>query len=271
MSKLVKLYLSIFAVLAMISCNVEDAIDQINSVDDGVEALQEYAIVNKQFQDACNYSDQAIIDAELELIGELKSSNSGPVITIEPFDATTWPKNITVDFCDGITGKDGIIRSGKLLIESTGWYRTEGSVHTTSFDNFYQNGYKIEGTHVATNNGNVSDEGLQFNVTITGGKISKGDAVINFKQNSTRTWVAGSDTPLNIWDDEYTLDGTQTGVSSKGVTYAMSITESLHFVVLTKEVTKGKVAVVIEGLPNIEMDYNTSTIKIGEISYPMKN
>nr|WP_321408131.1 hypothetical protein [uncultured Carboxylicivirga sp.] len=271
MKKQLYSFITFLLALGLLSCELEEKIDRFNSVDDGIEALQEYAVVSQQFQNASNSSDEAIMEVELQLASELKATKEGPAITIEPFDATTWPKNITVDFGDGITGLDGVVRSGRLLIVSTGLYRTEGSVHTTTFDNYYQNGYKVEGTHVATNNGNPDGEGLQFNVTITGGKVTKDESVIEYQQNSTRTWVAGSDTPLNIWDDEYTLDGTQNGTSSKGVEYALSITESLHFVVLTKQITEGKMAVVIEGLPNIVMDYTTSTIKIGELTYPMHN
>jgi len=263
--------ITIFFLLGLISCELEEKIEQFNSVDDGIEALQEYAIVSKQFQNASNSCDEAVLNAEVQTKAGLKSSLQGPNITVETDGVNEWPKFITVDFGNGITGLDGVERSGKLLIESTNWYRTEGSVHTTTFDDYYQNGFKIEGTHIATNNGNAEEEGLQFNVVITGGKVSKDGAVIEYQQNSTRTWKEGADTPFYIWDDEYALDGTQKGVSSKGVEYALSITEPLYFKVLSREITEGKMAVVIEGLPGIELNYTTSTIWIGEQSFPMQN
>ncbi len=269
------LFWSLFALIAsagMFSCELEEKINQINSIDEGVEALQEYAIVSKQFQDASNSSDNSVITAEVEfetaMASELKASTEGPVITIEPMD-NSWPKNITVDFGDGVIGKDGIKRSGKLNIISTDWYRMKDSKHTTTYENFYQNGYKVEGTNVATNLGMVEGEGLQFNVVIADGKVSKNGAVINYTQNTTRTWVKGDDTPIDIWDDEYKLDGIQNGVSSKGIKYELDITEPLHFIVLSKEITEGKIAVDIEGLPDMELDYTESKIRIGEQSFPM--
>lgn len=265
-------FLSLAIIAGMASCDLEETINQLNSIDEGVEALQEYAVVSKQFQDASNSSDNSVINAELEfemaLTNNTKATSEGPVITIVPMDQT-WPKNITVDFGNGITGKDGIERSGKLHIVSTNWYRIENSKHTTTYEDFYQNGYKIEGTHIATNLGMVEGKGLQFNVTISEGKVSKAGAVINYSQNTTRTWVKGDATPLDIWDDEYTLDGIQNGMSSKGVEYALDITEPLHFVVLSKEIKEGRMAVDIAGLPAIEMDYTNSKIWIGEQSFPM--
>lgn len=262
--------ISLFLTIGMVSCELEETINKLNSTDDGIEALQEYAIVSKQYQDASNSSDAAVMNAELQVATGLKATTEGPTITIDPMDATSWPKNITVDYGEGITGQDGIVRSGKLKIVSTNWYREEGSVHSTTYEDFYQNGYKIDGTHVATNVGLIEGEGLRFNVTVTNGKVTKDGAVIEYSQNTTRTWVVGSDTPLDIWDDEYTLTGSQNGVSSKGVKYALTITEPLYFVVLSKEISEGKMAVAIDGLPNMELDYTTSTIKVGEQSFPMK-
>ncbi|MBS2098073.1 hypothetical protein [Carboxylicivirga linearis] len=270
MKKSVLGIITVLSLWGLNSCELEEKIEQFNSVDDGIEALQEYAIVSKQFQNASNSCDEAVLSAEVQETAELKANLQGPVITVETDGVNEWPKYITVDFGGGITGLDGVLRSGKLHIESTNWYRTEGSVHTTTFEDYYQNGYKVEGTHIATNNGNAEGEGLQFNVVISDGKVTKDGAVIEYQQNSTRTWKEGADTPFNIWDDEYALDGTQKGVSSKGVEYALSITEPLYFKVLTREITEGKMAVVIEGLPGIELNYTTSTIWIGEQSFPMQ-
>ncbi|HEX9600098.1 MAG TPA: hypothetical protein VF985_01280 [Mariniflexile sp.] len=94
---------------------------------------------------------------------------------------------------------------------------------------------------------------------------------INYTENSTRTWIAGSDTPFNIWDDEYMLDGTQSGVSSKGVEYSLTIEESLHFVLLPRSITSGILDIDVANIEDIKLNYTTSTITILGQTFPFGN
>ena len=145
------------------------------------------------YQDASNSSDESVISAE---DGLKSASLDGPTITISPLGAT-WPKTITVDFGTGKTGKDGVVRKGKMIITSSEKYRTKGSVHTTVFDNYYQNSNKIEGTHISTNMGLTTDNFLKFGVEIKDGKVTKPSGVIvYYTQKTERTWVAGDSTPV---------------------------------------------------------------------------
>lgn len=261
--------LILIAIVALSSCELKEELERTASTLEAVEALQEYTVVNKQFQDASNASDEGVINAEGVVAGTyaLKSSQEGPSITVEPMD-NNWPKTITIDFGNGITGKDGIKRSGKIITKSTNWYRVPQSIHTTTYEEYYQNGHKIEGTNVATNLGLIEGEGLKYNVVISDGKITTPmGGVILYSQNSSRTWIAGSDTPIDIWDDEYKLDGKQNGVSSKGVAYSLTITEPLHFVMFPRDIISGKITFAIEGLQDIELDYATSTGKIGDYDF----
>ncbi len=261
--------LVLVAIVTFSSCELKEELEKTASALEAAEALQEYTVVNKQFQDASNASDDGVINAEDVIAGTyaLKAGQEGPSITVEPMD-NTWPKTITLDFGDGITGKDGIVRSGKIKTVSTAWYRESGSVHTTTYENFYQNDHKVEGTNVATNMGMVEGLGLKYNVEIKDGKITTPPGgVISYTQNSSRTWIAGDDTPINIWDDEYKLDGTQNGVSSKGIVYSLTITEPLHFVMYPRDILAGKITFAIDGLSDIELDYETSKGKIGDYEF----
>lgn len=257
--------------LLVYSCETANKIeDEVTAKTNALEALQEYSTVAKQFQDASNSCDDGVISAENNGSStQLKAGSSEPVITVVPKGNETWPVIITVNFGDGIEGRDGITRKGKLIIESTNWYRVAHSVHATSFENYYQNNNKIEGTHIATNLGLV-DGFLNYDVEVKNGKLTTPEGkVILYTQQTTRTWIAGDDTPLYIWDDEYELDGSQTGVSSKGVNYTLQITEPLYFIMLPRSVESGKMDVTVEGLQDIEIDYEASTITIGGVSYPL--
>ncbi len=156
-----------------------------------------------------------------------------------------------------------------VTIVSTDWYGNIDSEHTTTFNNYYHNDYKVEGTHYVKNLGRDLDNYLKYSVVIENGKITtNSDGTINYTENSTRTWVAGSSTPLNIWDDEYLLDGTQTGKSSKDVEYTLTVEEPLHFVLLPRNIKSGILNVHIGDLKGIKLNYTTSTITILGVTYP---
>ena len=154
-------------VVLFLGCDKEDAKTETNS-EAVVDALTEYVIVNKVFQDIGNNNGDAVLSAE----SSTSSAKSNSVektaqdaeVTISPADFVTFPKTITVDFKTGVLGKDGITRKGKVTIVSTNWYREPGSVHTATFTDYYHNDYKVEGTHVVENVGENVDGHLEYDV-----------------------------------------------------------------------------------------------------------
>jgi hypothetical protein len=62
---------------------------------------------------------------------------------------TTTPQVMTIDFGTSCTGKDGKIRSGKILVTATS-FKIFPSERTKTFENFYVDGKKIEGTAIKT-------------------------------------------------------------------------------------------------------------------------
>lgn len=264
----------IIPILALIFMSCEEELQNTIDSASAVEALTEYAMVNKVFQDAGNTSGDAILSSQNSVSSSKisKTKVEGPIITISPSDFTTFPKTITVDYQDGVLCKDGITRKGIATIISTNWYGVEGSQHTTTFSNYYHNDYKVEGIHFVKNLGANTNGHLQYSVTITNGKITTTTGkIINYTEDSTRTWVAGSDTPLNIWDDEYMLDGTQSGSSSKDIDYTLTIEESLHFVLLPRSIESGILNIDVASIKDIKLNYTTSTITILGKTFPFGN
>lgn len=259
-----KIIVPIFAIL-LASCDGETVKNTIDSAA-AIDALTEYSTVNKVFQDLGNNSGDAVLNSESTTSSAAKLAETkveGPTITIEPADFTTFPKTITVNYGDGVLCKDDITRKGIVTIKSTGWYGTTGSTHTSTFTNYYHEDFKVEGTHFVENLGENEDGNLEYAVTITNGKITTATGgIINYTENATRTWVAGDDTPLNIWDDEYMLDGVQSGVSSKGVNYTLTVEESLHFVLLPRSIKAGILNIDVASIEDIKLNYNTKMVTI---------
>lgn len=250
-------------VMLFISCQ-ENELKTIETREtNAIEALNEYALINQIFQDVGNNSGDAVLSAEGSTTGKISQSKNGPIITVEPLDFVTFPKTTTVDFGDGTLCEDGITRKGIITIVSTNWYRQDGSMHTSTFSDYYHNDLKVEGTHVVENLGENEDGYLEYSVTINNGKVSaENGGSVNYSEETNRTWIAGSNTPLYIWDDEYLLDGVQSGTSSKDVDYTLTIEETLHFVLLPRSIESGILDMDIGEVSDIKVNYTNGTITI---------
>lgn len=268
-----KLIVPILACL-LFNCTVEDIKNQAGETTEIIKSLNEAVLVNKIFQDVGNNNGGAILEAEVSVSAQSKTfskSSTGPVITVEPFDLSTFPKTTTIDYGTGVLCKDGITRKGIIKVVSTNWYRVAGSVHTATFNNYYHESYKVEGTHVVENLGEVEGN-LKYTVTINDGKVTSSiGEVITYQETSTRTWIAGADTPFNIWDDEYLLEGQQTGVNTKGIDYKLAIRDPLHFTLLPRSIKSGIMDVEIGLIKNIELNYTNKTISVLGKTIPLVN
>jgi hypothetical protein len=262
------LMITVFTLFIFTSCSKQSSIDQsdINLADDE-------AVTDAVFEDVFNTVDNAdvILDG-YQKSGDAKSvavADSCPLVTIEhPTDAV-WPKTITVDFGSGCTGLYENSRSGKIIIVVTGPRLETGSQKEVTFDNYYFNGIKVEGTKTVENMGYNSDEHLLMSVKLTGGKLTLPDGrVIERSFEHQREWIAGLLT-RNIWDDECLITGTATGVNINGVAYTNTITTALHWKRVCRFIVSGVVKIDREGLDSVELNYGTgecdavATVTIG--------
>lgn len=135
-------------------------------------------------------------------------------VSADPVTAGVFPKTLTIDFGTGCNGTDGHIRRGKIIAVYTGRMRNAGSKATITFDGFYFDSLKVEGTIVAENKSNAN--GFVFTVTVTNGAVT--DAAGNYIQvNRTHTWTqtGGNGTAMPA-DDVYSITGNSNGTASNG-------------------------------------------------------
>ncbi|GAA4971101.1 hypothetical protein [Algibacter aquimarinus] len=255
-------------ILLLASCQKNDSPVENNGPDEDenlffIEILNEYSLVNQIFQDTGNITIDGIASAEGTITGKFNSTKTDPVISIEPLDLETFPKTITIDFGTGTLCEDGVTRRGIITVESTGLYSEVGSLHTVVFNNFFHDNFKVEGTQYVENFGENDDNQLVYSVVVEDGIVTvTNDIFIRFFQSTFRTWIAGSETPLNIWDDEYLIEGDQLGLSSNGVNFSTFIEEPLHLVVLPREIKSGIIDLEIGSVPNIKINYTNETFTI---------
>jgi hypothetical protein len=246
------------AIMSFISCQKDTStVEQasVNIADDD-------AVSDAVFEDIYSTTDNAeIILDELSKSGASKSmsllADSCPSITITQPETGIWPKTVTVDFGEGCTGLYDNSRSGKIIIVITGPRLEVGSTRTVTFENYYFNGIKVEGTKVVENTGYNSNQNLVFSVTLTGGKLTLPDG--KFIERSfvhQREWIAGLLT-RNIWDDECLVTGTATGTTLEGVVYNNTITTALHWKRVCFFIVSGVVKIEREGKPDVEINFGT--------------
>jgi hypothetical protein len=244
-----------------------DDTEQVSN-EDALAAIGDYAKAQNMFSEATDEAEHAARvsdDSINNRAGSAITAKEGgyPQITIDPFDATTWPKTISVDFGEqNIVCEDGRERRGVINIEATDFYHNEGAELTTTFDNFYQNDHKVEGTRVCTNNGENGAGNLTYSLVINDGHITTPEGEhIYYEENTEREWVAGDTTLLNPWDDNYMVTGTQSGLSTDSIPYDLNVhsADPLDVLVGCQWIRAGKLDLNIESIPTITINYGDGT------------
>jgi hypothetical protein len=148
-------------------------------------------------------------------------------------------------------GPDGHVRKGKIITHYTNRLIIPGAIATTTFDNFFVDGIKVEGTHKITNIGSpVTTVPLlrKWEVTVTDGKLTRPDG--NWVEwNSTKiiTQIDGLGTPLDPRDDAFKIEGAAHGRTRRGpmlVAWESTITEHLIRRFTCRWIVRGRVKTV---------------------------
>jgi hypothetical protein len=213
------------------------------------------------FDDVFNTVDNATIILENAMgKGDLKSgsisaADSCPVVTVSSTSAEVWPKTITVDYGAGCTGFYGSSRKGKIIITVSARRNVTGATRTVTFDNYYFNNIKVEGTKVATNLGPNASQNIEISVVLTGGKLTlPNEKTIERSFDHKREWIAGFATK-NIWDDQCLITGTATGKNIEGVSYTNTILSPLRWKRVCEFLVGGVIKFEREGAEAVELDY----------------
>ncbi|MEP7109373.1 MAG: hypothetical protein ABI760_15375 [Ferruginibacter sp.] len=159
-------------------------------------------------------------------------------VTVAPL--VGFPKTIIIDFGTGCTSGNGITRKGKIFISLSDSVRKTGSTAVLTFDGYYVNGFKKEGTITWTNNSTATIKGWQRKVengkiTTPTGKYWLHSGIKNVVQ------TAGYTTPRNLLDDVFSITGNSSVTNSNGVTRTSVIIEPLQKKTICENITKGSI------------------------------
>jgi len=213
------------------SCSKED--DGSISASD-LSLAQDEAYADALFEEVDNLVSTEI--ATLDNSGystSTKKSGSEDVcytVTVDHPDSTHFPKIVTMDFgtgCSIVFNGDTITRSGQIIITVTDRWFVEGSEHIVTFNDFYMNGVKIEGTKTRTNLGMNAANHLELGIELVGGKVIFNDTVMMTREASHVREIIRTFNPQN---DTIMITGSANGTNVLGQDYTRTITEPLVMV-----------------------------------------
>jgi hypothetical protein len=224
--------ISIFTFISMLvfsftSCNLKE---KTAPLPDNVDLAVEEVFASDLMEDVFAETFDIIFDLSEYGFFKSEDDNDWPdcrVKTIERPDGERWPKVVTLDFGDGCEDKKENVRKGKIIITLRGRFKEEGSTRSVTFDDYYVNDNRIEGTKLITNTGR--EEGfLVFSIELEKAKILTEDG-IEIKRNAskTRVWIEGEETPTK-WDNVFLINGTAEKINKDGVQINKTITDLLR-------------------------------------------
>ena len=178
---------------------------------------------------------------------------------------------LTIDFgTTNCKGPDERYRRGKILATWNGKYRDKGTVVNITFDNYFVNDNQIKGTHKTTNLGYNTAQHLVYKIEVDGSIVKANNGgTIYWKSTREREWVTGSNTPLIILYDTYSITGSASGTTAGGTAYTITITQPLVRKMNCSWFESGKLGLASAGRKTLTLDYgstgcdNKATVTIG--------
>jgi hypothetical protein len=151
-------------------------------------------------------------------------------VSVDHPDSTHFPKIITIDYGDGCTvvfRDDTITRKGQIIITITDRWFMPDAKNIVTFNDFYFNDVKIEGTRTITNLGFNEEGHLELGIVLEGGRITFTDNTFMTRDaDHVREWIRH----FSPQDDTIMITGSASGMNVLGEQYTRVITEPLVLV-----------------------------------------
>lgn len=148
-------------------------------------------------------------------------------------------------------------KSGKIIIKRTGGrYYKAGSTKIITFEDYYVDSVKVEGTKTIVSQGYSSDStSVTFDITLEGGKLTFPDGIF-MTRNAEKTRVMYLDERGVV--DHYLVNGTATGINILGDEYTRTLID-LWIEPGCPFILSGTVMIEIVGKDPITIDYGEGT------------
>jgi hypothetical protein len=216
--------LSLVVSIVFISCDQDNNDTKIDDETTTTSVVKDDTYASETFQDASDLLDETSVNLKTATTSYCLLSDCAIVTE----DLVSNPRVITIDFgTTGCTGADGKSRKGKIIATYGGDYWDDGAVKTITFENYYVDDNKVEGTKIVTAGARNEADNRFYTESVSGSiELAENGGTILWEATHSREVVEGSSTPL-IYDDVYQLTGNSSGTTADGEEYSSSITSAL--------------------------------------------
>jgi hypothetical protein len=221
------------------SCKKSDAKEEFETT---FELSTDQAIADNLTEDANDMFMQVAVEQNVagNFAPPSGPSNFIPCATVTITPASGFPKTIVIDFGTSCS-YGGNTRSGKIQIVISDSVRRSGSTAVMTFDNYYINLYKVEGTYTWTNTSTITTR--SWSRRTENGKITAPDARYWLHSGMRYiTQTAGVNT-ATITDDVFSITGDHTVANAAGATRVITVLEALQKKNACANIDKGKLKV----------------------------
>lgn len=246
--------LAILSAFIFVACEKKET-DDTN--DDPTAA--NFATADNLYGDVFNVAKKAAAQKGVES-GKTETTNDlCGTLSLNPANNSVFPKTLTVDFGDGCTSDDGRFRKGKVFITFSDYFMAPNSTITCTFDEYFVEGHKVEGTYTILNQ--TVNNTPKFQTTVTDGKITQPTGgVFSWSETRTYTMTAGMG-DFNASNDEYDIEGNGSGTNVEGVNFSFTTLAALHVKTTCSWVVSGQLQITSANIIPIIMtiDYGNGT------------
>ncbi|MEK6480809.1 hypothetical protein WJR50_24925 [Catalinimonas sp. 4WD22] len=212
--------MSMAMLFSIFSCSEEDPVSENDDMQ-SEQIVYDEAMADDLFEDMDEISMEAATYSEN---GRVKSSLLSSLACLSRTvarDNSNLSQLVTLTFGEGCKDSNGRIRSGKIVVTRSIDVQTASYTLKTTFEDFYVNEYKIEGTRTIVYTANA-DQKITATITLENGKISLPDG-------SVITRSASYTKQIDREAGEISLTGSAQGINRNGVSYVATTTSPMIY------------------------------------------
>ncbi|MEI6823331.1 MAG: hypothetical protein WCL51_15480 [Bacteroidota bacterium] len=257
------------------ACNKDKKTTPTNQTGNNSDVTsQNEAVAQMTFEGVDQIADEAYTS-----FSSLKStqSNANSLLSAcatKTIDTVSIPHTLTINY--GTTNclcYDGKYRRGEIVISYYLHYRDSGSVHSTTFNDYYVNDNHVMGTRSRVNNGRNAAGNWNITTTVNGTIIFANNTdTLTWNSTQNKEWLQGY-LSSTIWDNIVLITGNSNGTRPNGTTYSKTILTPLKRQMPCFYFVSGTVQVVQSNKPTKVIDYGNgncdawATVTINGVTY----
>jgi hypothetical protein len=253
-------YLMVFAIASVVylaACKKDDATVQLTDAQK-VELAQQSLKASMFFTSSFTQATKASAKANGLKEGEknvLQERGACTLPTVLPADLFTFPKTVTSDFGSGCTDLDGKLKTGKLTLKVGKFWET-GSTIQAVFENYTEDGAKLDGSYSIINNSTLGVVNYTFaadNISLT----SKEGKTVSYNIRQTHKQVGGFGN-FDPLDDVYDIATVLTSTLPDGTKFSWENATPLKKTNACWWIQKGTGTIKVNDIP-LTIDFGNDT------------